>query len=308
MYGSNSIQHCFNSPQLSYISNTVPEISGPSGHVVSPGWNHFSGFGVHFDFAMDLHSTLLGLILLSAPTLAVALTSSRCPADHGQALSGTAVRRSTCPLPVDDYTASRTGEWSPWTEEPQCVYPEVEDWDEDVKFCVYTFGTYNLGDGISLLTTPEAAANIAGALWNPEPAWRARKHRRRNTNSEASGEIKYRLEEIPGKGIGAVATQKILRKEVFITDLPSLLIDARLETLSERPIEEFEEERKEIYEKAVANLLGKDRVLRLASSRGDSTVDDIFKTNSFLVAMDEGGNHNGLFPEIAVGGCGFGQH
>jgi hypothetical protein len=257
---------------------------------------------------MDLHSALLGLILLSAPILAATLTSSQCPADHGQALSGTAVRRSTCPLPVDDSTASRTGEWGPWTEEPQCVYPEVEDWDEDVKFCVYTFGTYNLGEGISLFTTPEAAANIAGALWNPEPAWRSRKHRRRNTNSEDSEEVKYRLEEIPGKGIGAVATQKILRKEVFITDLPSLLIDARLEALSERPIEEFEEERKEIYEKAVGNLLGKDRVVRLASSRGDSTVDDIFKTNSFLVAMDEGGNHNGLFPEIAVSGCGFEQH
>ncbi|PKS09161.1 hypothetical protein jhhlp_003775 [Lomentospora prolificans] len=248
---------------------------------------------------MDVKSIVVSLLLTSAPAWAARYPAGQCPADHGTALGATQARRTTCPLPVDDYTASRTEHWGPWTEEPKCVYPELKDEEDDVKFCVYTFGTYNLGEGISLLTTPEAAANIAGTLWDAEPAWRARNHLRRTVKSKASKGIKYRLKEIPGKGIGLIATRKISHKEVFLTDLPSLLIDSRLETLSNQPVEEFEDDRKEIYGQAVENLPGKSRVLGLAGSMGLSGFDNIFKTNSFLVAMEEG-NHNGLFAQVSI--------
>ncbi|CAI4211356.1 unnamed protein product [Parascedosporium putredinis] len=111
--------------------------------------------------------------------------------------------------------------------------------------------------------------------------------------------IKYRLKEIPGKGIGLIATRRIRRKEVFLTDLPSLFIDSRLETLADQAVADFEEDRKALYNFGVESLGGKDRVLALSGSRSSfEGIDNIFKSNSFLVATDEG-NHNGLFPEVA---------
>jgi len=65
-------------------------------------------------------------------------------------------------------------------------------------------------------------------------------------------------------------------------------------------VADFEEDRKALYNFGVESLGGKDRVLALSGSRSSfEGIDNIFKSNSFLVATDEG-NHNGLFPEVAV--------
>lgn len=81
------------------------------------------------------------------------------------------------------------------------------------KFCSYTRPTFNDGFGVSLITTPKRLNEISSL-----PAFTTKKPWR---NAKPS----YHEQEIPGKGIGLVATRRIPAGELILARTPAVLVD-----------------------------------------------------------------------------------
>lgn len=81
------------------------------------------------------------------------------------------------------------------------------------KFCSYTRTSFNDGFGVSLITTSKRLDEISSL-----PAFTTKKPWR---NSKLS----YHEEEVPGKGIGLVATRQIPAGELILARTPAVLVD-----------------------------------------------------------------------------------
>src|SRR3569833_773845 len=61
----------------------------------------------------------------------------------------------TCPRPIDESAT----DWRPWTHRPHCINP-VDDLTDDPQFCIFSDASFRFGRGISVLTSPEIAADM----------------------------------------------------------------------------------------------------------------------------------------------------
>lgn len=230
--------------------------------------------------------------LLFASPLFVAALQTQCPWGP---VSPFLQSMRKCAVPVDD--DSEPSQDTPWTHEPSCVVPDALESPQ--KFCIYSSSAFNYGSGVSLIARPETAASVAGAILDPLPAWRARRHLARWGKLDTDMyDLPYTVVPIPGKGLGVVATRRIQQFETIMTSFPAIIADNEFFPAKEGhglP----EDDR--LFQKALDQLTDKQRLLTLARSKREEVhvVDDVIRTNAFGITVD-GRDLKALYPEIAV--------
>lgn len=173
--------------------------------------------------------------------------------------------------------------WSPWTHRPYCLEANEEPW------CVYTNAASPKGHGISIITTPEIAGTTLNILehpfdqkfFAPEKIYLPRP---------------YKVVDIPGKGKGVIATQKIEKGKAILVDHASLVAAV------EYPADVMREEVQDLLETAVHRLGEPEKVLGLSKKgRGDEAteIEDLLLTNSFTVLI-QGKQFMALFADLSV--------
>ncbi|KAI0594797.1 hypothetical protein F4775DRAFT_595932 [Biscogniauxia sp. FL1348] len=187
-----------------------------------------------------------------------------------------------CPSLVDDGVGQNPVDWSPWTHPPECLQAEDESAQ---KFCVFT-NSQQGNQGISIITKPETAAKSVELL-NDQGLWRTRLF----TNDT---EPAYTIAETPPKGKGVVATRRISRSEVIMTDWASLILDLSFPSSVRRS------RGYELLHRAADQLSDPDRVLQLARSStiAADIVEDVLRTNAFSYPLaDE--PHMAVYPDVS---------
>ncbi|KAK3317268.1 hypothetical protein B0T19DRAFT_434601, partial [Cercophora scortea] len=189
----------------------------------------------------------------------------------------------TCPDPSPETTISNPSAFAPWTHAPYCIEAADSPW------CVFTNAATPSGHGISIITTPELASDVLSILHSqfdrpfqaPEKVYSARP---------------YEVRDVPGKGKGAVATQRIEAGRVVLVDHAAVLAAV------EYPADVMKEEVQEMMSEAVARLADPGCVMNLTrkgrDEEGVAEVEDLLLTNSFVVEVG-GESVMGLFPNVA---------
>ncbi|KAK0725480.1 hypothetical protein B0H67DRAFT_463373, partial [Lasiosphaeris hirsuta] len=185
------------------------------------------------------------------------------------------------------------GPLSPWSAPPHCPAPSNAALGGELPTdCVFTHASFRGGEGLSLITTPELAASVAGFLDDAAvPSWlrdhpsRAAEPRRRP----------YVVKDLPGRGKGVVARQGFRKHEAVMVGFPVLF--ARLDFVNSAHFGESQIRR--MFQRAVNQLSAEKKTEILALSRstgGADLIRDVMKTNGF--AIDIGGvQHMTLFTE-----------
>jgi hypothetical protein len=199
----------------------------------------------------------------------------------------------SCPVPLDDNTNSDS--LFPWTHTPYCVKPANRP-KKGPRYCIYTSTTFRGGDGLSVIATPEVAAGLIAAHDDAVIPSRLWTHPANPLLDSDIDPPPYEIQDIPGKGKGAIARQKFKQWQTVMVDfavaiLPMDLFEAvspaQGRTLMERAIEQLPKETKWT-------------ALSLAASTGGGgLVQDILSTNSFGIDID-GIPHVALFPRGSV--------
>ncbi|KAK4678892.1 hypothetical protein QC764_000720 [Podospora pseudoanserina] len=224
------------------------------------------------------------------------------------------------PLLVDDESDSFDIPNLPWTHQPLCSTSFSDIPGE--KFCVFSSASYNLGAGVSFLTTPETAAGLVVAIDRAADHWLERRHFKPQEEFQHP-DLPYAIISIPGKGKGVIATRKISRFETIMRAFPAVIADNAFfpgeeegeagvkfkvtegGTRKATPAGESVRARgfvkgRKYYQRALEQLGDKQRVLNLARSRkGEMHVlEDVIRTNAFGMTVN-GRDCKGLYPEIA---------
>ena len=200
-----------------------------------------------------------------------------------------------CPPLVDDETAILTGSWAPWSIPPTCFGPKKGG--KGSKLCVYTATRHWAGGPVSVITTPEVAANLASYILDPGVPWLER-----DRGVPFGGEVRaagssepFEVREIPGKGFGVVATRFIPKNTILMGEMPVML--SIMEDVEAWESRDF----MKLLHRAANQLPRReqDEVMGLARQNKGYIVYDILNTNTFQVAVDRVA-HSGLYPGIAV--------
>src|SRR3569833_57487 len=106
----------------------------------------------------------------------------------------------------------------------------------------------------------------------------------------------YTITATPGKGMGVVAKRKIRQGEIFMLDLPALIVGKKILEDANPKI------RRRQLRRGIAQLheTPKAAVFKLANSTGVEEIDDILGTNTCTVTMGECETHLALYPEVSV--------
>lgn len=213
------------------------------------------------------------------------VSSIHCPVDLQSALGPRHFAR--CPLPIDETVPEKPALWSPWTHSPVCVNGSNA---AETRFCVYTNSRH--GEfGVSIVTTPETAANSIYVLNEPSlslPVYGGH-------NASMTGELPYEVVDIPGKGKGVIARRRIAAFETLMTDYASLLVDMSFPEAIPRKIGY------NLLDLAAALLADPSRVLSLGRSakQAMNVVEDVLRTNAFHTPL-AGEPHMGLYSNLSV--------
>jgi hypothetical protein len=210
--------------------------------------------------------------------------------------------RATCALDAVravNATAPAAGEWMPWSHNSICriaaagenSYGEMQD---EKNYCLYSSTSFGGRRGISIITTPDRAATLAQRTsFSSYPRRVPLKPNHDPKNAP------FHTGEIPGKGIGVVATRHIQQGDVLMVNSPAMLVE-------HNAIDAFGDEFPDLFlVPAVANLPKdhRDAYLNLswhqdATDLG-SRIQQIINTNGFDIDIDDGedGIFFGIFTE-----------
>ena len=177
--------------------------------------------------------------------------------------------------------------------EPPIVGPGLshEDWHGPHAcaggvYCVYSNPSFANGRGIVLVTTPGHAEEISvlPALGNA------------STDQDGSSGI-FSIVEVPGKGLGIVATRPIRRGQRIMVYPPAIIAHGGV--VGDLDVEE----QGRLFEVGVGNLPADTRETFMAQMghSGGHKILDITNTNSFLLKNAIGyGGYFGNFPEVSM--------
>ncbi|KAI0015711.1 hypothetical protein F4780DRAFT_49156 [Xylariomycetidae sp. FL0641] len=191
--------------------------------------------------------------------------------------------RIRCALPVDDGASNQPVEWSPWTHFPGCKRAVN---NPQTKYCVYSNSRHG-HKGVSIITTPETAANNVEMLTDGGPS---------ETRLGLNGTTKmaYQTIDVASKGKGVVAMRPIPRREEIMTDWASIVVSLDFPTSVRR------ETGYELLHRAADQLSDPDRILDLGTSSTTSAdiIEDILRTNAFSLSL-AGEPHMALYPSVS---------
>lgn len=187
--------------------------------------------------------------------------------------------RQSCPRAIDDSVGFEPANWAPWTHRPYCA---------DTNYCVFTNSMFQGNHGVSIITTPEIAASsveLYTTLTEAQPPH----------PGTAELDPPYEVREMPGRGMGAVATRRIAQGEVLLVDYTSVVAD------TEFPIRVMRDKGRQLLQRALDQLPDSDGLLSLArsSTTGATIPEDVMRTNTFGMQISDR-TRMALFPRIAV--------
>jgi hypothetical protein len=205
----------------------------------------------------------------------------------------------TCLPATDDVTGSDTR--IPWTHSARCAMMRSAEKGEK-KYCVYSSSSFNDNSGIGVITTPDTAASMVEAVLVQTDAWRARRYLANQNQTEYDRDgnlvtIPYVVKQVPGKGIGVVATRRIKQFEVFMISYPAVI--AHNDFFPGEGVS-TPDGGDTLFQTALDQLVDKERLTSLAQNKPGEIhiVEDTIRTNAFGIVLN-GQGHKGLYPEIA---------
>ncbi|CAP70984.1 uncharacterized protein PODANS_3_10350 [Podospora anserina S mat+] len=171
----------------------------------------------------------------------------------------------------------KSGQEKPWTHTPFCL-----DTKAGTPYCVFTASKFQGPKrGISIIAP--LSNNASSSLAQIEKLILASPKAKDDfiTVGEDLEDPPYALRTIDGKGFGLIATRKIPKGSIFMTDYATLMADKDFAANLRM------EQGRLLLSEAVVRLPYPDRVLKLARSStrpGDvPAAEDVMKTNSFSV-------------------------
>ncbi|KAK3321969.1 hypothetical protein B0H66DRAFT_638475 [Apodospora peruviana] len=183
-----------------------------------------------------------------------------------------------CPPAVDDQSA----DWSPWAHKPYCVTTAPRRaGDQAKKFCAYTNSRHG-SRGLSLVTTPEAAADSTVILDEYMPPY------------DVGEEKPFKVVEVPNKGLGVVATRHISRYEEIMVDYASLAVEITFASLVPAKTGY------RVLHLAVDQLADPESILGLGKSNdlAADEIENVLRTNAFHTILG-GMPHMALYPVVS---------
>ncbi|KAK4201685.1 hypothetical protein QBC40DRAFT_338880 [Triangularia verruculosa] len=236
-----------------------------------------------------LRWTLTTFSLLSTTSLAGAGSThnpkSQCPSSPPPSLKPHHLLSSFCLLPnppslVETISSSSHIDISPWTHPPICELTN----DRGGQYCTYT-NSHHGHRGWSIVTTPTRAADVASWFLDlPLPV---------NGDSKKK---KWEVVEIPGKGKGVVARERIEQWEELIVDYATLVVDVGF-TVEVDALRGYK-----LLHKAVEQMGdGGTGVMELGKSSeyAQDVVEDVLRTNAFSTRVGEG-DFMAVYPTVSV--------
>lgn len=184
-----------------------------------------------------------------------------------------------CPRAMDESVGSEPSSWAPWTHRPYCA---------DTNYCVFTNSMFQGNHGVSIITTPEIAASSVGLHSTLNAA-------QGSHPSNIDFDPPYEIKEMPGMGMGVIATRKITHGDMLMVDYTSVLVD------TEFPGRVRRDKGHELLQRAMEQLPNSDGLLSLArsSTSGTPIPEDVMRTNTFGMEISERARM-ALFPTISV--------
>ena len=170
----------------------------------------------------------------------------------------------------------------PWSYPPLCTppLPSIQS-----SLCIYTSTTFASGRGISVVTTPKLAAQIASLPAFTDPSLLETDKTNEPSNS-------WLTSSIPHKGTGTLAQHDLAPQTQILRYTPAFLayLESDLATLA----------RESLWATAISRLPSTTRLafLNLTHIYGDPRVrtQDITKANTFQLSLADT-NHLAVFPE-----------
>ena len=200
-----------------------------------------------------------------------------------------------CQLPVNDPKRDKKKSLTPWARERYCLKEPSDDLGRP-EFCLFTSETFRGGYGLSVITTPELAASLEGALDDASAPLELLNHPSSPLASAPESSLAWEIRDFPGRGKGLVAKRLIKKWEVIMVNWPVMLIRADLfDDLSPGV-------KRQILDRAAAQLPGSqhDAIRQLAQSMSGGVVENVLHTNAFSVEVN-GIGHVALFTNGSVG-------
>ncbi len=182
--------------------------------------------------------------------------------------------------------------------------PCYDNTTDGTSFCVFTSTFFADNHGITILTSPRRAAKMEQltAFVHPESVRGVNRDvvsEAEHGHNSALPPLSYRVEAMPGKGYGVVATRPLQRGERIMGTTASVMVDyALFDSVPEADVHRLQAE-------AVASLpaLHRSRLMNLSTHDAveghHATVAKILATNAFDVDAEEGEYHGFfvVFPE-----------
>ncbi|KAK6865229.1 hypothetical protein PG990_005327 [Apiospora arundinis] len=159
------------------------------------------------------------------------------------------------------------------------------------KYCAFTKPSFSSNEGISLITTPKRVSKLATGILSDK---------KDHTQTPQHSASFYEDAEIPGKGIGLMATKPIRAGQRIMTRTPAVMIDrSALDTLSEdesiallvQGVEALPEVHRNRYLNLTTHMTVVDRQMKISQ---------IFAVNSFRTGVgDQEADFHSVFTEIS---------
>lgn len=158
------------------------------------------------------------------------------------------------------------------------------------EICAFTQPSFNDGHGIALVTTAQLLQKMVSLPIFADPGFK-------KPASEQRISLAYRDEQIPGKGIGLVATRLLKNSEPLLSRMPIVMVDdtafkrlgrARLTDLLTQAIGDLPETHQAEY----LNLTTHEEV-----KTHDERVYEIFMKNDFITPVEGIMDFHSVFPE-----------
>lgn len=221
-----------------------------------------------------------------------AITSPTCPRDRLGPLDPNSnfYLHPQCTTLIDDSSPN----WAPWTHKPKCAHPAKGAKDKKFSYCVFTYDRVPGESGVSVLATPQVAAEVGGHLQDRDPTWlhpQSQMYYRKTDH----GPPAYYVQEIPGKGKGAIANRTIRAGELILREHPVVI------NLSELPRRIVPSQVGPMFDIAFNQLPEgeKERIRGMARMGAGNLLNDVQDTNAFGVSLEDN-QLAAVAPDIAV--------
>jgi hypothetical protein len=165
--------------------------------------------------------------------------------------------------------------------------PDVSEGTCNDGYCVYIEPRFWGGRGISFVTRPQIIEKAALEAM--------REHYQQEIVDTIASEA-FEESQIPGKGVGLIATRFLPKGELLVSEPPSLMV--HLDMRDDMP----KERRLQMQREGVNSLPASTKweALGLMGHWGGDQVEDILDTNSFTVTLYKALDHHALFTQTAV--------